>query len=81
VADAVACVGSLGTALLSILTHNCGGRFQSNADPTALVDKGALVSNSPDDVLWGQNRRHANDPKKYARLFSRSSTVAGLAPT
>jgi len=44
--------------LLSILMHNRGGRFQSNADPAALVDKGALGGNSPDDILCGQNGRH-----------------------
>jgi hypothetical protein len=44
--------------LVSALPNDRGGRFRSNADPAALVDKDAFGGNSPDDILCGQNGRH-----------------------
>ena len=44
--------------LVSILPHDRGGRFQPNADGAALIDKGTLGGNAPDDILGGQYRRH-----------------------
>jgi hypothetical protein len=35
-----------------------GRRFEADADAAALVDKGALGGNSPDDILGGQYRGH-----------------------
>jgi hypothetical protein len=36
--------------LLAVLAHDRGGRFQTNADGTALVDEGALRGDPPDDI-------------------------------
>jgi hypothetical protein len=44
--------------LVSILSHDRGGRFEPNTDGAAIVDKGALGGNAPDDILGGQYRRH-----------------------
>jgi hypothetical protein len=44
--------------LVSELSHDRGGRFESNADGAALIDKGTLGGNAPDDILGGQYRRH-----------------------
>jgi hypothetical protein len=44
--------------LLSILLHDRGRRFEADADPATLVDKGALGGNSSDGILGGQYRRH-----------------------
>jgi len=50
--------------LLPILAHNCGGRFQSNPHAAALVDKGALGGDPPDDILRGQYRRHPTTSRR-----------------
>ena len=44
--------------LVSVLSHDRGGRFELNADGAALIDKGALGGNAPNDILGGQYRRH-----------------------
>jgi len=44
--------------LISILPHDRGGRFEPNADGAAIIDKGTLGGNAPDDILEGQYRRH-----------------------
>jgi hypothetical protein len=44
--------------LLTVLTHDRGGRFLANADGIALIDEGALCGDPPDDVLRCQYRRH-----------------------
>jgi hypothetical protein len=44
--------------LLTVLAHGRGGRLQSNADGTALVDEDALCGDPPDDILRCQYRRH-----------------------
>jgi hypothetical protein len=36
--------------LLAVLPHDRGDRFQSNPDGAALVDKGALGGDPPDDI-------------------------------
>jgi hypothetical protein len=41
--------------LLPILPHDRGGRPQPDSDAAALVDKGALGGDAPDDILGGQN--------------------------
>jgi hypothetical protein len=33
------------------LPHDRGGRFHPNADCAALIDKGTLGGNAPDDIL------------------------------
>jgi hypothetical protein len=53
----LACAVAAGE-LLAILPHDRGGRPQPDSDAAALVDKGALGGNSPDDILGGQYRRH-----------------------
>jgi hypothetical protein len=45
--------------LPSIQPHDRRRRFQPNADAAALVNKGALGGNAPDDILGGQYRRHS----------------------
>jgi hypothetical protein len=45
--------------LPSIQPHDRRRRFQPNADAAALVDKGALGGNPPDDILGGQYRPHS----------------------
>ena len=44
--------------LLSMLLHDRGRRFEADAEPATLVDKGALGGNSSDDILGGQYRWH-----------------------
>jgi hypothetical protein len=44
--------------LVSVLPHDRSGRFEPNADGAALIDKGTLGGNAPDDILGGQYRRH-----------------------
>jgi len=44
--------------LVSVLSHDRGGRFQANAHGATLIDKDTLGGNAPDDILWGQYRRH-----------------------
>jgi hypothetical protein len=46
--------------LVSVLPHDRGLRFQPEADAAALVDKGTLGGNAPDDILGGQYRRRPN---------------------
>ena len=41
-----------------LLRHNRGGRFERNTYGAALVDKGTLGGDAPDDILGGQYRRH-----------------------
>jgi hypothetical protein len=36
--------------LLAVLAHDRGGRFQANADGTALINEGALGGDPPNDV-------------------------------
>ena len=44
--------------MLPVLPDDRSRRFEANADGTALVDKGALGGNAPDDILGGQYRCH-----------------------
>jgi len=37
--------------LTSVLPHDRGDRFEPNADGAALIDKGTLGGNAPDDIL------------------------------
>jgi hypothetical protein len=48
--------------LLAVLPHDRCGRFKPNADAAALVDKGALGGNAPDDILGGHYRCHLPPP-------------------
>jgi hypothetical protein len=48
--------------LLPIPPHDRGRRLQPNAYAAALVDKGALGGNSPDDILGGQYQCHLLPP-------------------
>jgi hypothetical protein len=55
--------------LLAVLAHDCGGRFEANADGSALVDEGALCGDPPDDIFGCQYCRHRHhldmhDPKR-----------------
>jgi hypothetical protein len=56
--------------LLPVLPHNRCGRFEANADGSALVDKGALGSNPPNDIFWGQYRRHCATTLRRSRVLS-----------
>jgi hypothetical protein len=44
--------------LLTILPHDRDRRLQLDPDAAALINKGALGGNSPDDILGSQYRRH-----------------------
>jgi len=44
--------------LASVLPHDRCCRFEPNADGAAIIDKGTLGGNAPDDILGGQYRRH-----------------------
>jgi len=44
--------------LLSVLPHDRCGRREPNTDAAALVDKGTLGGDPPDDILGGQYPRH-----------------------
>jgi hypothetical protein len=37
--------------LPSVLPRDRGGRFEPNADRAALIDKGTLGGNAPDDIF------------------------------
>jgi hypothetical protein len=39
--------------LASVLPDNRGGRFQPNTNSAALINKGTLGGNAPDDILGG----------------------------
>jgi hypothetical protein len=43
---------------VSILPHDRRGRLQPNTYGAALIDKGTLGGDAPDDILGGQYRRH-----------------------
>jgi hypothetical protein len=43
--------------LVSILSHDRGGRFEPNTYGSALIDEGTLGGNAPDDILGDQYRR------------------------
>jgi hypothetical protein len=65
--------------LSSILPHDRRRRFQPNADCSALVDKGALGSNSLDDIFASQYRRHSAILRCSIALFARAGlNVDGL---
>jgi hypothetical protein len=44
--------------LVSKLPHDRGGRFEPNANRAAIIDKGTLGGDPPDDIRGGQYRRH-----------------------
>jgi len=48
--------------LFSIVPHDRDRRLQADADAAALINKGALGGNPPDDILGGQYRRHLLPP-------------------
>jgi hypothetical protein len=39
--------------LIAVLPHDRSRRLQPNADAAALIDKGTLGGNPPDDIFWG----------------------------
>jgi len=48
--------------LLAVLAHYRGSWFWPDADGAALVDKGALCGDPPDDIFGCQYRRHRSLP-------------------
>jgi hypothetical protein len=53
--------------LFSVLPYYCGGRLKPNADGAALVDKGTLGGNPPDDILGAQYRHHPAATLRHRR--------------
>ena len=53
--------------LAPVLPHDRGGRFEPNTDGAALIDKGTLGGNAPDDILGGQYRCHPNTTLRRPR--------------
>jgi hypothetical protein len=56
--------------LLAVLAHDRGGGFEANADPTPVIDIGALGGNPFDDIF---GRQHAtvdcrNRERRQAQL-------------
>jgi hypothetical protein len=59
--------------LVSVLPHDRGGRFQPNTYGAALIDKGTLGGDAPDDILGGQDRRHLATLAEVAPASRRKS--------
>jgi hypothetical protein len=56
--------------LLPVLPYDRGSRFEADAYGSTLVDKGALGGNPPDDIFWGQYRRHPATTLRRSRVLS-----------
>jgi hypothetical protein len=66
--------------LASILPHDRGGRFQPNTNSAALIDKGTLGGNAPNDIHGGQYRRHLATLAEVRRVLLATAALNPHSP-